>query len=259
MAADSRARPATSSLTRENTIFLFDVDGTLSKSRQLATPKMKQLLKNLRTKVTIGTVGGSDLAKQKEQLGEDVQNDFDYVFSENGLLAFKGEEKLGEQSIIGFFGEEVLQDIINFCLIFIGNVRCPKKRGNHIELRKGMINACPIGRSCSQAEREEFFEFDNKNGIRRQFAAALEEKFPGLKCSLGGQISIDIFPHGWDKTYCLRYLDQFENVFFFGDQTQPGGNDHEIYTAERTFGNQVHNPENTMELLAGFFPDIRVD
>ena len=34
-------------------------------------------------------VGGSDLTKIKEQLGEDCVTKFDYVFSENGLAAFK--------------------------------------------------------------------------------------------------------------------------------------------------------------------------
>lgn len=34
----------------------------------------------------LGVVGGSDLAKQKEQLGDDVFEMFDYNFPENGLV-----------------------------------------------------------------------------------------------------------------------------------------------------------------------------
>lgn len=33
-------------------------------------------------------------------------------------------------------------------------------RGTFIEFRSGMINVSPIGRSCSQAERDQFFEYD---------------------------------------------------------------------------------------------------
>lgn len=42
--------------------------------------------------------------------------------------------------------------------------------------------------------------------------AAMQAEFAGLNLtfSIGGQISFDLFPRGWDKTYCLRYLD--ENV-----------------------------------------------
>lgn len=40
-------------------------------------------------------VGGSDLVKQKEQLGKDVLDLFDYVFPENGLQAFKLGQQIG--------------------------------------------------------------------------------------------------------------------------------------------------------------------
>ena len=52
---------------------------------------------------------------------------------------------------------------------------------------------------------------------------ALKERFPDypLTYAIGGQISFDIFPHGWDKTYCLRHVEdeQFEEIHFFGDKT----------------------------------------
>lgn len=53
------------------TIALFDVDGTLTVARKTATPAMLERLKKLRESITIGVVGGSDLVKQKEQLGDD--------------------------------------------------------------------------------------------------------------------------------------------------------------------------------------------
>ena len=39
----------------------------------------------------------------------------------------------------------------------------------------------------------------------------------------GGQISFDVFPIGWDKTFCLGLIDltQFKEVHFFGDKTSP--------------------------------------
>ena len=38
-----------------------------------------------------------------------------------------------------------------------------------------------------------------------------------------------MFPRGWDKTYCLRFLKDYDEIYFFGDKTFPGGNDFEIY------------------------------
>lgn len=40
-----------------------------------------------------------------------------------------------------------------------------------------------------------------------------------LTYSVGGQISFDVFPRGWDKTYCLQFLTEFDEVHFFGDKT----------------------------------------
>lgn len=39
----------------------------------------------------------------------------------------------------------------------------------------------------------------------------------------GGQISIDVFPDGWDKRYCLRHVenDGYKTIYFFGDKTMP--------------------------------------
>ena len=59
--------------------------------------------------------------------------------------------------------------------------------------------------------------------MRETFIKALKEKFPdyGLTFSIGGKISFDVFPTGWDKTYCLNHVgdEKFEEIHFFGDKT----------------------------------------
>jgi hypothetical protein len=84
-------------------------------------------------------------------------------------------------------GEERLQTFINFALSYMSQLKLPVKRGTFIEFRTGLINVCPVGRSCSQAEREQFFEFDKEHRIRENFVKSLEEKFPdlGLVYSIG--------------------------------------------------------------------------
>lgn len=100
---------------------------------QCVTPGMAEFLENLRTQVRVGVVGGSDLSKIKEQLGDDgerhthlylccrlliyllLKNVFrlslcssllsvyiviqkvDYVFAENGLVAYKNGQLLSIQ------------------------------------------------------------------------------------------------------------------------------------------------------------------
>uniref|UniRef100_A0AAQ4QYH2 Phosphomannomutase n=1 Tax=Gasterosteus aculeatus aculeatus TaxID=481459 RepID=A0AAQ4QYH2_GASAC len=218
-----------------STLYLFDVDGTLTAARQRVTPNMAEFLEELRTRVCVGVVGGSDLSKIKEQLGNDVIHKVDYVFAENGLVAYKNGQLLSVQSIQAHMGEELLQDFINFCLNYMAKIKLPKKRGTFIEFRNGMLNISPIGRSCSQEERNEFYELDQ---VRHT-----------LGLSIGGQISFDVFPDGWDKRFCLRFVEKdHSTIHFFGDKTKPGGNDYEIYSDPRTIGHEVSCPEETQQL-----------
>ncbi|CEO97624.1 hypothetical protein PBRA_000969, partial [Plasmodiophora brassicae] len=246
-AADTGTQIMTASRRK---IMLFDVDGTLTRPRLPATSEMKDFLKALKRHVVIGFVGGSDLSKIKEQLGDDCVSVFDYGFSENGLVAYRDASPIGETSILDFLGEERLQAITKFCLRYIADLTIPKQRGTFIEFRKGMMNICPIGRNCSQEERDEFEQYDKVHQVRAKMIQALRENFPDEKLtySIGGQISFDVFPTGWDKTYCLTFIEEagFEEVHFFGDKTHKGGNDFEIFHDSRTVGHTVTSPEDTM-------------
>lgn len=77
-------------------------------------------------------------------------------------------------------------------------MKLPKKRGTFIEFRQGMINVCPIGRNCSQEERDEFDKYDKEHNIRKTMIETLEDKFGdyGLSFAIGGQISFDVYPKG---------------------------------------------------------------
>ncbi|KAG8189726.1 hypothetical protein JTE90_019674 [Oedothorax gibbosus] len=238
---------------------LFDIDGTLTPSRQTISPEMKDFLKELGKKATIGLVGGSDFCKIAEQMdeGEKIVEIYDYVFAENGLVAYKQGKLIGKESILDRIGEEKLQTFINFCLEYMSKLQLPVKRGNFIEFRSGLINVCPVGRSCSQKEREEFNAYDKVHNIRKEFVDTLLNKFPdfGLTYSIGGQISFDCFPIGWDKTYCLKYLQNegFSNIHFFGDKTNEGGNDYELFNHEAVIGHTVTSPQDTIQQLTDIY------
>jgi phosphomannomutase len=239
-------------------LVLFDVDGTLTPARKGISDVMLSTLAALRTKVVIGTVGGSDMEKQMEQLGSNVLTNFDYCFAENGLVAYKSGELIAKQSLSAHLGDDVLKRLINFMLGYMSKIdNIPVKRGTFIEFRNGMINVSPVGRNCSQEERDAFEKFDLEHNIRSDFVSALKKEFSDvdLTYSIGGQISFDVFPNGWDKTYALRHVEGegFEEVHFFGDKTHEGGNDFEIYSDPRTIGHHVDSPEDTIRILGELF------
>ncbi|KZZ93073.1 Eukaryotic phosphomannomutase [Ascosphaera apis ARSEF 7405] len=250
----------------KNTICLFDVDGTLTPARRTASPEMLDVLSRLRQKCAIGFVGGSDLAKQQEQLGANgvnVNTLFDFCFAENGLTAIRFGKPLSSNSFIQYLGEERYQTLVDFCLKYIASVKLPRKRGTFVEYRNGMVNISPVGRAASVEERNEFEAFDKEHKIRETLVEALRKEFPdyGLTFSIGGQISFDVFPTGWDKTYCLQHVEAEKNIsgvdyttiHFFGDKTFKGGNDYEIFEDSRTIGHTVTGPEDTIKQLQELF------
>ncbi|EEQ34400.1 eukaryotic phosphomannomutase [Microsporum canis CBS 113480] len=237
----------------KSTVCLFDVDGTLTPARQGVSPEMLQLLSQLRhkcaigfdcpplTTLSIGQVGGSDLVKQQEQLATPATNVtslFDFCFAENGLTAFRLGKPMSSNSFIQWLGEEKYQNLVNFVLGYLSKLTLPKKRGTFMEFRNGMVNISPIGRNACVDERNEFENY-----------------------SIGGQISFDVFPTGWDKTYCLQHIEaeksisgvEYTTIHFFGDKCFEGGNDYEIFSDKRTIGHSVSGPQDTMKLLKELF------
>ena len=84
-------------------------------------------------------------------------------------------------------GEAKLQTFINYALGYMSQLTLPVKRGTFVEFRDGLINVCPVGRSCSQSERDQFAAYDKEHGVRQKFVEALKKQFPdlGLVFSIG--------------------------------------------------------------------------
>jgi len=238
-------------------IALFDVDGTLTIPRGEVEEAMMDVLKSLRQKITVGIVGGSDLPKQEEQLGAGIVDEVVWNFSQNGLVAYNNGNLLESNSISKHLGEGNIKRIVNWVMKYLCEVDLPVKRGTFIEFRSGMLNISPIGRNCSREERNDYEKFDLEHGIRKNMVAAMKREFSDLDMtfSIGGQISFDVFPIGWDKTYCLQYLKEsdFDEIHFFGDKTFEGGNDYEIFSSGRTIGHTVTSPEDTIAQLKKLF------
>jgi hypothetical protein len=81
---------------------------------------MLQLLSELRHKVAIGFVGGSNLVKQQEQLATpdiNVTSLFDFCFAENGLTAYRLGEELASQSFISWIGQDNYNKLVKWYVV----------------------------------------------------------------------------------------------------------------------------------------------
>tara|TARA_R110000824_G_scaffold131930_1_gene294214 strand:+ start:467 stop:1252 length:786 start_codon:yes stop_codon:yes gene_type:complete len=229
-------------------IFLFDVDGTLTPPRQAMADEMTTVFREVLATSKVFLASGSDLKKIKEQVPADILSKCDGIFScSANQFHIGGELQYENQFIPDEKLVEQLEKLIEGSPYSI-------RTGNHIEYRPGMINFSIVGRNASMAERKAYSKWDEKNQERKRMAVLLMAFVPGLDIKIGGQISIDIYPSGYDKSQAVNYLKKSypdEPIFFFGDRTDRHGND---YSAAQALGSKdrvfpVRNYLKTQELL----------
>ena len=98
----------------------------------------------------------------------------------------------------------------------------------HIEERPGCINFSILGRGANWTEREVYKEWDKDEHERVSIARRFNERFPDLYATVGGQTGLDIAPLGRDKSQILRDFSEDDELHFFGDRMEEGGNDHSL-------------------------------
>ena len=88
---------------------------------------------------------------------------------------------------------------------------------------------------------------------RQDIADRLRNAFPNLSVALGGQTGIDIGPIGSDKSQILRDFSDDDELYFYGDRCEEGGNDHSLAKAVEKRGGLSYNVEtfkDTWKLLS---------
>ena len=102
-------------------------------------------------------------------------------------------------------GEADIQCLLDFFLAHIATLKLPKKRGAFVEFRNYMISVLRwAATACSRKALR--FSSSTRTKVREKMIADLAKC---LQCSIGGQFSFDVFPHGWDETNCIRTCVQF--------------------------------------------------
>ena len=104
-----------------------------------------------------------------------------------------------------------------------------KKTGTHIEIRKGMVNFSTVGREASPDLREAYYKWDKDSQERQDIVDYIKNLYPEFEVSIGGQISVDIYPAGKNKAQVVDKLWKMHGrdveMIFVGDRNVPGGND----------------------------------
>jgi phosphomannomutase len=252
-------------------VILFDVDGTLVESGCIINNEMSITLNNLKKNgYEIGIVGGGKFDKILLQMDNKVI--FQHYFSECGCVYHKIDENnnnnINKTDLINIYSKNIrehyLYDNINIlikkCLEFLSMVDYTIS-GHFIDLRNGIIYVSLIGLSANQDEREYFMKLDKNFNYRKILIKILEEKLDEMCCNNkidvveGGSVGIAIYPSEFDKVQVLDLFDKdmYDEIIYFGDKYNYGGNDYKILNDKRVIGHKTDSPEMTNELLKKYY------
>ena len=237
-----------------NKIFIFDIDGTLTPSRLRMTEEFAKFFDKWSDKNKYYLVTGSDLDKTKEQLP------IAYIDRAEAIFTCCGNQMWRDNELIYDNKFKVTKKLNKLLGTILSNSQYPHRYGNHIEDRGSMVNFSIVGRDCTLKQRQEFFEWDNKHNERKKISDIINKTTKGVEASIGGQISIDIYEEGKDKSQVIDVIKEKENAdkyIFIGDRTKPGGNDYPLAYKmwemdDRFQSYQTDDIENTERLLLQF-------
>ena len=204
--------------------FIFDVDGTLTESRQQIDLSFEVYMIKFCCKYDVYLVTGSDRAKTVEQVGLDIYNRSKRVYNCSGADVYEKDHNVYKsdwkpsRKLINFLSDEL--DFSTF----------PHKTGNHIEHRPGGINFSILGRGQdSMKNRKEYVKWDINTTERILMADRIRSEFPDLNIQIGGQTGLDISDS--DKSQILRDFNSEDELVFFGDMMKEGQNDYPLAVA----------------------------
>ena len=207
--------------------FIFDVDGTLTPSRQVIDTEFKEFFLQFIKDNKVWLVTGSDYAKTVEQLGTEICESVvtSYNCSGNDVW-FKGKRVHTSDWMIGRKPFAWLEKRLS-------GSKFPYRTGQHYEHRPGMMNFSIVGRNANLEQRAEYVAWDTKTGERDLIAEKFNEFWPELEARPGGETGIDIGPKGSNKSKILQDFDEHDSIIFFGDRMDEKGNDFPLADANK--------------------------
>ena len=233
------------------TLYVFDVDGTLTEPTRRMSDDFAAFFAGWARGKRYFLTSGSTLETMRRQIPPGVMSNAE------GWFPCMGNEfwEHGKQ----VYGRHTGWPLGLFELLLETAAASKFKGGEppYMQERAGMVCFSTAGRNADATIRARYVAFDARRHEREKIAARLRKKYPDLSVMAGGQTSIDIAPKGMDKGQILRAIRWGSSlpIMFFGDRTEPGGNDYPLLEALRDEGSivnaafQVSGPDETRAKL----------
>ena len=243
-----------------NRIYIFDVDGTLTPSRLPMTEEFLEFFDSWSKRNPFYLVTGSDINKTKQQVPDIILDRVQALFTCCGSEMWKPDPHIVNISAEQIYRREFKppKSLLKYLEHQLRLSDYHVRAGNHIEDRGTLLNFSMVGRDCTLQQRKDYHEYDKLTGERETIATHIRENWEDLDAVIGGEISIDIYPKGNDKSQILEHIIEREpdaNEFiFFGDGIE-NGNDYPLAELlshkDRPYGYayQVDGWEHTKRML----------
>lgn len=236
-------------------LIIFDLDGTLAKSKSAIDKEMAILFKELLEVTQVAIISGGDWPQFEKQVINQLPKDT--AFTKLSILPTCGTKyyqykknwvKVYEEK----FSDEERKEILFNLNIAIKNsdIEIKKTWGNQIEDRGSQITFSALGQ---EAPLEEKKVWDNDFAKRKKIVTPLQKSLKEFSIGMGGTTSIDITKPGIDKAYGILKLKEIlkigiDEMLFIGDALFEGGND---FPARSTGAKciQVRDPEETKRII----------
>jgi HAD superfamily hydrolase (TIGR01484 family) len=236
-------------------LMVFDLDGTLAKSKSPLESEMADLLERLMTVMKVAVISGGAWPQFEKQLLSNLPTDD--RLSQLSLLPTSGTKFLRyDGGWTQIYAENLtaadktrIIDALNKALDESG-LRPEKHWGEVIEDRDSQITLSALGQDAPLDVKR---VWDPSFEKRKKIKAILDPMLPEFSVGMGGASSIDVTRPGVDKAYGIHKLHEvlgipIEEMIFVGDALFPGGND-EPARKTGVVCIKVRDPEETARVI----------
>jgi len=238
-------------------IIIFDLDGTLARSKSEMDQEMSRLFQELLKRKKVAVISGGKYGQfQKQFLGslsvpEELLKDL-YLFPTCGTAFYHYDNGDWQRVYSEDFTEEEITKILSAFedMMKKFNHKPEKTWGDILENRKSQVTFSALGQE-TPVEIKEAWDPDQKK--RMEMKEYLETLISEFEIRVGGATSIDITKKGIDKAYGIKKIEEIVGIpksgmLFVGDALFPGGNDYPVKEAG-VDSIQVEGPEETKEVI----------
>ncbi len=226
---------------REGTLkrlIVFDLDGTLAKSKAPIDAEMAVLLHRLLGVVAVAVISGGDRPQFETQLVSNLP--VDDRLARLSLLPTCGTKVRRydggwKETQSTPFTEEEKRRVVDSLRRAVEHVGLVPERtwGDTVEDRGTQITLSALGQKAPLESKE---KWDPDFAKRRKIIAAMGAVAQDFSVRMGGSTSIDVTRLGVDKAYGIGRLRDLLGVplnemLFVGDAVFPGGNDYPVKEA----------------------------